>query len=49
MKTCEICGDVVKLVVKARFCKHLTYLCELCKRMCPGALDYCVGCEDKGH
>jgi hypothetical protein len=44
MKTCEICGDVVKRVEVAA-CGHRTHLCETCKRECPGALRECSKCE----
>jgi hypothetical protein len=44
-RTCEICGDVVLKVVRAMRCGHLVYLCETCKRQCPGALKWCVECE----
>ena len=47
MRTCEICGDIVKKIVTAAKCGHRVWLCELCKKQCPGALEYCVGCEDK--
>ena len=44
MMKCEICGDVVTKVVRAD-CGHLTWLCEQCKKQCPGALKACVKCE----
>ena len=49
MKTCEICGDIVKTPVKATKCGHIVRLCETCKKQCPGALRVCVSCEDKGQ
>jgi hypothetical protein len=49
MKTCEVCGDVVVHPQKAIHCPHTVYLCEQCKTTCPGALRYCVQCEEKGR
>jgi epoxyqueuosine reductase QueG len=49
MKDCEVCGDVVTLVERARLCGHAVYLCDVCKVACPTALRYCIRCEDKGH
>ena len=46
-RTCEICGDEIQQIENAKKCGHKVYLCEICKRECPGALDYCVKCEDK--
>lgn len=47
-RTCEICGDVVVTIEKASTCGHPVYLCEDCKRDCPGARRLCARCEDAG-
>jgi len=46
---CEICGAEVTKVVHAINCKHMIYLCEECKRVCPGALKVCIDCENLGR
>lgn len=44
--SCEICGDVVDRPEPATRCGHTVHLCDECKRTCPGALRFCVTCED---